>query len=65
MKLIRRIIAPIVLRFQPTDSLYAAMDLLERGYRSPKIQENSKAELEFGMRVIARELIRRKEIFWV
>lgn len=64
MNLIRRLIAPIVIRFQPTDGLYEAMALLERGYRSPKFEESSKDELKYAMRVIAKELIRRKEIFW-
>ena len=60
----RRLIAPIVLRFHSTDGLLAAMDMLERAYRSPKYEESSKKELERGMRVIAKELIRRKVIFW-
>lgn len=60
----RRLIAPIVIRFQPTEGLLDAMDLLERGYRSPKYEESSKKELERCMRLIAKELIRRKVIFW-
>lgn len=61
----RRLIAPIVLRFHSTEALLDALDLVERGYRSPKFEESSKKELEYGMRVIAKELIRRKVIFWV
>ena len=60
----RKLIAPIVLRFKDTDSLISAMVMLERGYRNPK-STVPKAELEFGMRVIARELLRRKVIFWI
>jgi hypothetical protein len=63
MNVFRKLIAPIVLRFKDTDSLLDAMDMLERSYCNPK-STVSKAELEFGMRVIARELIRRKVIFW-
>lgn len=61
--MLRRIIAPLVLRFKDTDSLLDAMDLLERGYRNPKCTV-SKVELERAMRVIAKELLRRKVIFW-
>ncbi len=59
----RMMFAPIVLRFKDTDSLQAAMDLLERGYNNPK-STVSKAEIEQAMLVIARELIRRKVVFW-
>ena len=61
--MLRRIIAPLVLRFKDTDALLDALELLERGYRNPKCSVN-KVELERGMRVIAKELIRRKVIFW-
>ena len=62
--MIRRLIAPIVLRFHSTDALLDALDLLERGYGNPKCTVH-KVELEYGMRVIGRELLRRKVIFWV
>jgi hypothetical protein len=61
--IVRRLIAPIVLRFKGTDSLLAAMDMLERSHNNPK-SPVSKAELESAMIIIARELIRRKVIFW-
>lgn len=57
----RRFIAPIVLRFKETDGLIAAMDLLERGRDRGAV---SKAEIDRAMLVIARELIRRKVVFW-
>ena len=61
--IVRKLIAPIVLRFKDTDSLIAAMDMLERSHSNPK-SPVSNAELESAMIVIARELIRRKVIFW-
>lgn len=60
----RKLIAPIVIRFQPTDGLLDAIDMLEYGYRSPKYEQISKKEFERVMLVIARELVRRKVIFW-
>jgi hypothetical protein len=61
--MIRRLIAPLALRFKDTDSLIAAMDMLERGYNrsNPPV---SKVELERAMLLIARELIRRRVVFW-
>ncbi len=61
--MLRRLLAPIVLRFKDTDSLQAAMDLLERSYRNPKCTV-SNVEIEQAMLVIGRELIRRKIVFW-
>jgi len=61
--IVRKLVAPIVLRFKDTDSLIAAMDLLERSHSNPK-SPVSKAELESAMIIIARELIRRKVVFW-
>lgn len=62
--MIRRLIAPIVLRFHSTDALLEALDLVERGYSNPKCTVH-KVELKRAMCVIARELLRRKVIFWV
>lgn len=61
--IVRTLIAPIKLRFKSTDGLLAAMDMLERSYGNPK-SPVSKAELESAMLVLARELIRRKVVFW-
>jgi hypothetical protein len=61
--IVRRLFAPITLRFQSIDSMLSAMDLLERSYRNPKCTV-SKVELETAMFLIARELIRRKVVFW-
>ena len=61
--MLRRLFTPIALRFQPTDSMIDAMDLLERSYRNPKCTV-SKVEIEQAMLVIGRELIRRKIVFW-
>ncbi len=61
--MVRKLIAPITLRFKSTDGLLAAMDMLERSYGNPKLPV-SKAELESAMLVLARELIRRKVVFW-
>lgn len=58
----RRLIAPIVLRFKDTDGLIAAMDLLERGRDRHVL---SKVEIDTAMLLIARELIRRKVVFWI
>lgn len=57
----RRFIAPIVLRFKETDGLIAAMDMLKRGRDRHVV---SKDEIDKAMLLIARELIRRKVIFW-
>lgn len=59
----RKLIAPIRLRFHSTESLLDALDMLERSYTGPK-SSIPKAELERALCVIARELIRRKVIFW-
>ncbi len=61
--IVRKLIAPITLRFKSTDGLLAAMNMLERGHSNPKCTV-SKAELESAMLALARELIRRKVIFW-
>ncbi len=61
--IVRKLIAPITLRFRSTDALLAAMDMLERSHNNPK-SSVSNAELESAMIIIARELIRRKVIFW-
>ncbi len=61
--MLRRLFTPFALRFQPTDSLQAALDLLERSYHNPKCTV-SKVEIEQAMLVIGRELIRRKIVFW-
>jgi hypothetical protein len=59
----RKLMTPIMLRFQSTPALLDALNLLERGYTNPKCTV-ARTELEFGMCVIARELLRRKVIFW-
>ena len=61
--IVRKLIAPITLRFKSTEGLLDAMDMLEYSYGSPK-SPVSKAELESAMFLIARELIRRKVVFW-
>ena len=58
----RRFIAPIALRFKETNGLIAAMDMLERGRDRHVV---SRTEIDTAMLLIARELIRRKVIFWV
>lgn len=61
--MIRTLIDCFVVRFHSTEKLLLVMNLLERGYKSNEYEGSSKKELERKMRVIARELIRRKVIF--
>ena len=61
--IVRKMIAPITLRFKSTDGLLAAMNMLEYSYDNPK-SSVSKVELESAMLLLARELIRRKVVFW-
>jgi len=61
--MVRKLVAPITLRFKSTDDLLAAMDMIDYSYGNPK-SPVSKSELESAMLVIARELIRRKVVFW-
>ena len=62
--MLRKLFAPIVLRFHSTESLLAALDMVERSYTGQK-SSVSEAELEFALRVIGRERLRREVIFWV
>jgi hypothetical protein len=65
MNLIRKLIAPIALRFKDTDSLIEAMHLLERGKLVPKQKGGVPlTTIDDAMLIIARELIRRKVVFW-
>jgi len=57
--MIRMLIAPIMLRFQETDSLLAALDLLDRCRPD---DERLKKHAQRARKLIARELLRRPNI---
>ena len=61
-KMFRRLIAPFLLRFKDTDGLIEALTFLERGRDRHVV---SQAEIDTAMLLIARELIRRRVVFWV
>lgn len=60
---LRKLFAPVIVRFSKTDALIDALDMVERGYINPKC-EVPREELERMLLVLGRELIRRKVIFW-
>lgn len=59
----RKLIAPFMVRFYEDDELIGTLEVVQRGYENPKC-EVPKEELERVMLVLAKELIRRKIIFW-
>jgi len=56
-----RIFAALKLRFFGTQALYAALDLLDRADHGVLDEPN---DAKIASLLIARELIRRGEIFW-
>lgn len=66
MDLFRKLTAPIVLRFQSTDDLQSAMWVLERRLAEGEVAGSKTSEkmLQDAMLIVARELIRRKVVFW-
>lgn len=52
-----------MVRFYEDDELIGTLEVVQRGYENPKC-EVPKEELERVMLVLAKELIRRKIIFW-
>jgi hypothetical protein len=62
--MLRKLFAPIRVRFFKDDELLAALDMVERGYSNPKCEVDKK-ELERMMIILGRELIRRKVVFWI
>ena len=64
MNIFRRIFAPIALRFQDTDALLDALDVLGRARDAKNLRPDLRTTANQGEIMIARELVRRNVCFW-
>lgn len=62
--MLKKLFAPIMLRFWQTQELLESLDVLNRSQFNPSFQRGLIREREQDKLLIARELIRRKVIFW-
>jgi hypothetical protein len=61
--MVRKFLAPIVLRFKDTDALLDTMDFFNQ-FEDKDLEPNLRELVERGSMQVARELIRRKVRFW-